>query len=191
LQLLPWSILWLLLLLPMLFGWVTVARAQSDSDRGTPKPYATLDRQAVTYRGPVNAVAKESLGETAVIGAILPLHGPQKAEGAALFAAIQVAHEQEEAQGPLPDGRKLTLVTRDASGPWGQASSEILKLMEQDHAEVVLTPADGNIAHEAEQIANKISFPILTLARRVRKNGPGAKSSNSRCFGVIAFGGAL
>jgi ABC-type branched-subunit amino acid transport system substrate-binding protein len=130
----------------------------------TPKPYATLDRQAVAYRGPVGAPEKDFSAGVAVIGAILPLQGPQRAEGKALLSAMQMAFEEEQARGSLGDGRKLALAVRDESGPWGQASSEILKLIEQDCALVLLTSANGNTAHQAEQIANKISFPILTLA---------------------------
>jgi ABC-type branched-subunit amino acid transport system substrate-binding protein len=157
----PRKIVSLLLLFAGYFGVVSPLYAQSDNS--TTKPYATLDRQAVTYRGPV-AAGQFSPGENAVIGAMLPLHGPEQAEGQALLAALQVAVDQELARGALPDGRKLLLVARDESGPWGQASSEILKLIDQDHAVVVLTSANGSIAHQAEQIANKISFPILTLA---------------------------
>lgn len=150
------------LLLACVLATGVAALAQSSDT--TTKPYATLDRQAVTYRGPVGTTEKDFPGRDAVIGLILPMRGPEKAEGAALLAALQVALEQEQAREPLPDGRKVTVVARDESGPWGQASSEILKLIEQDHALVVLTSANGNIAHQAEQIANKISFPILTLA---------------------------
>jgi ABC-type branched-subunit amino acid transport system substrate-binding protein len=134
------------------------------SDNSATKPYATLDRQSVTYRGPMSAMDKSSPGGAAVIGMILPLRGAQEAEGKALLAAAQLALEEEQARGALPDGRKLALVVRDESGPWGQASSEILKLIEQDHALVLLTSANGATAHQAEQMANKISFPILTLA---------------------------
>lgn len=137
--------------------------AQSDNTSAT-KPYATLDRQAVTYRGPVGSAEKDAFGDSDVIGAMLPLQGPQQAEGQALLAALQMALEQEQARGDLPGGRKLVLTVRDDSGPWGQASTEILKLIDNDHALVLLTSANGNIAHQAEQIANKISFPILTLA---------------------------
>ncbi len=127
-------------------------------------PYATLDRQSVTYRGPVGTMDKELPGGAAVIGMIVPLHGPQELEGKALLAAAQIALDEEQAQGALPDGRKLALSVRDESGPWGQASGEILKLIEQDQAAVLLTSANGATAHQAEQIANKISFPILTLS---------------------------
>jgi ABC-type branched-subunit amino acid transport system substrate-binding protein len=95
---------------------------------------------------------------------LIPLRGPQEAEGKAILVAAQIAMEEEQTGGPMPDGRKLALAVRDESGPWGQASSEILKLIEQDHAVVLLTSANGATAHQAEQIANKISFPILTLA---------------------------
>jgi branched-chain amino acid transport system substrate-binding protein len=135
---------------------------QTDSD--TSKPYATLDRQSVTYRGPIPSTDKESSSNSAVIGLILPLKGAQQTEGHALLVAAQLAIEEEQSQGPLPDGRRLELAVRDESGPWGQASMEILKLFDQDHALAILTSANGTSAHLAEQIANKISIPILTLS---------------------------
>ena len=122
---------WLLSLLG-LFATATPALAQSDA--ATPKPYATLDRQSVAYRGPVSATEKDLPDGTAVIGLILPLRGRQQLEGKLLLAAAQLAIEEEQSLGPLADGRRLGLVARDESGPWGQASSEILKLIEQDHA---------------------------------------------------------
>jgi branched-chain amino acid transport system substrate-binding protein len=150
----------LLLAANLAAGWSLPAQTESPST----KPYATLDRQSVTYRGPVGTADKEPPAGAAVVGMIIPLHGPQEPEGRTILAAAQIAMEEEQARGALPDGRKLSLAVRDDSGPWGQASSEILKLIEQDHAVVLLTSANGAIAHQAEQIANKISFPILTLA---------------------------
>lgn len=155
-------ILWRLLLSLGFFALTTSTHAQTGAE--TTKVYATLDRQAVTYRGPVGPANNERSDGPVVIGMILPLKGPQQAEGKALVAAAQLAIEEEQAQGPLPDGRRLNLVVRDESGPWGQASTEILKLFEQDHALAILTSANGTSAHLAEQIANKISIPILTLA---------------------------
>jgi len=153
--------LWLVFLLGF-FVMSQPAAAQSDGSEA--KPYAKLDRQSVTYRGPLDRKAKELPEGVAPIGIILALSGPGQAEGKALLAAAQIALEEEQARGTLADGRKLTLVARDESGPWGQASSEILKLVDEDHALVVLTSANGNTAHQADQLANKISFPILTLA---------------------------
>ena len=160
----PWlpalSILSLLLLLLILFA--AVAAAQDPPDAA--KPYATLDRQSVTYRGPVNAGEPGDSAGIAVIGLILPLTGSQQSEGRALLAAAQLAVEEEQARGPLPDGRQLKIAVRDESGPWGQASTAILKLIEEDHALAILTSANGTTAHLADQIANKINVPILTLS---------------------------
>jgi ABC-type branched-subunit amino acid transport system substrate-binding protein len=150
------------LFLMALFGLAQPAHAQSIPTDG--KPYAKLDRGSVTYRGPANAIEKEISDGVAAIGMILPLSGAAQSQGKALLTAAQIALEEEQERGPLADGRKLTLVARDESGPWGQASSEILKLVEQDHVLAVLTSANGNTAHLADQLANKISFPILTLA---------------------------
>jgi ABC-type branched-subunit amino acid transport system substrate-binding protein len=130
----------------------------------TPKPYATLDRQAVAYRGPATSAEKERSDRGTVIGLVVPMKGAQKSEGMALLAAAQLAIEEERLAGPLAGGRKLELVARDESGQWGQASVEILKLFEEDHAVAILTSANGTSAHLAEQIANKVSIPILTLA---------------------------
>ena len=127
-------------------------------------PYATLDRTAVTYRGPGRSFEEDLPPNVATIGMIVPLHGSRESEGKALLAAAQLAIEEEQAAGTLPDGRRLALAVRDDSGPWGQASTEILRLIEEDHALAIITSASGNIAHQAEQIANKISFPILTLS---------------------------
>jgi ABC-type branched-subunit amino acid transport system substrate-binding protein len=139
-------------------------RSDAQSPLGEMKPYAKLDREGVTYRGPADAKAKELADGIATIGVILPLSGQAQSEGKAILAAAQIALEEEQARGPLPDGRRLNLVAREESGPWGQATSEVLKLIDQDHALVVLTSANGNTAHQADQIANKISFPILTLS---------------------------
>jgi branched-chain amino acid transport system substrate-binding protein len=137
-------------------------RAQTEPS--TTKPYASLDRESVTYRGPVSTARREVPGDSAVIGLILALRGQQASEGKALLAAAQIALDEEKERGALPDGRRLSLAVRDESGQWGKASSEILRLIDQDHALVLLTSANGTTAHQAEQIANKISFPILTLA---------------------------
>jgi branched-chain amino acid transport system substrate-binding protein len=152
--------LFLLFLFPWLLALSLNLQAQTNSD--TAKPYATLDRGSVSYRGPIRPTQDVATGDP-VIGMILPLTGAQQAEGRALLAAAQIAVEQENAAGGFPSG-KLKLVARDENGPWGQASMEILKLYDQDHALVILTSANGTSAHLAEQIANKIGIPILTLA---------------------------
>ena len=140
-----------------LFAANTTAHAQTGAD--VAKPYATLDRQAVTYRGPVSSREKEPLGQPAVIGMILPLQGPQRAEGEVLLAAAQLAIQEEQARGPLPDGRRLDLVVRDESGQWGQASTEILKLFDQNHALVIVTSSNRNIRTSRRTNRHKTQYP--------------------------------
>ena len=151
-----------LMLLLALFLASSTATAQTSAPPA--KPYATLDRASVAYHGPVRSTPEEIATDTVVIGMILPLKGAQQSESEELLAAAQLAMEQEQANGPLPGGRRLQLAVRDETGPWGQVSTEILKLIDQDHAVAVLTSANATSAHLAEQIANKISIPVLTLS---------------------------
>ena len=154
---LHWSLLFLVMAVT---AWTVVAQTDPPSAR----PYASLDRNAVSYRGPGRGIANDLLAGDVTIGIILPLQGQRAPEGRALLAAAQLALEEENGAGLLPDGRKLALAARDEAGPWGQASSEIVRLIEQDHALALITSADGSIAHQAEQIANKMGVPILTLS---------------------------
>jgi branched-chain amino acid transport system substrate-binding protein len=94
---------------------------------------------------------------------MLPLEGQRVAEGRILLQAAQLALE-EEAANPLPDGRRLQFAVGDESGPWGQASNEIVRLIIEAHAVALITSAGGNIAHQAEQVSNKVGIPILTIS---------------------------
>ncbi len=134
-------------------------------DAITPQtPYATLDRNGVAYRGPGRENAADLQGATVKIGLLLPLQGTNAAEGRSLQAAANMALAEEEAAGPLADGRHLALAVRNQSEQWGQASSEMVQLISEERVAALITSFDGNIAHQAEQIANKIGIPIVTLA---------------------------
>jgi branched-chain amino acid transport system substrate-binding protein len=91
------------------------------------------------------------------------LTGPHQDEGKALLQAAQLAIE-DEAANPLPEGRRLSLVPRDQSGPWGRASNEIVHLVFEDQAVAIVTSLDGASAHLAEQVGNKVGIPIVTLS---------------------------
>jgi len=98
------------------------------------------------------------------IGLLLPLRGANAADGQSLLAAANIALAEEEAAGPLADGRHLALAVRNQAEQWGQASSEMVRLITEEQVAALITASDGNIAHQAEQIANKIGIPIVTLA---------------------------
>ena len=137
----------------------TICCAQEPSTQ----PYAAIDRSSVSYNGPGRDVGHDLIGPDVRIGLLAPLAGTQEAEGVALRRAAELAIEDENADG-LPGGVHLRLVVRDESGPWGQAATEIAHLTFDDNAVALITSADGASAHLAEQVANKIGVPVLTLA---------------------------
>jgi branched-chain amino acid transport system substrate-binding protein len=153
---------WAALLLLSMAALPNPAAAQ---DEITPQtPYATLDRNGVAYRGPGRESAANLQGTTVKVGLLLPLQGANAAEGQSLLEAANMALAEEEAAGPLADGRHLALAIRNQAEQWGQASSEMVQLIAEDRVAALITSSDGNIAHQAEQIANKIGIPIVTLA---------------------------
>ncbi len=147
-----------------LAGLVVAALVGAACARGqTTAPYAAIDPRAVSYAGPGRDAAHDLPGTEIRIGLIVPLHGPREAEGKALWVAAQLAVDDEAAI-PLPDHRRVALVVRDESGPWGRASSEIVRLVFEDRVVALVTSAEGGTAHLAEQVGNKIGIPILTLS---------------------------
>src|SRR5208283_2922222 len=89
------------------------------------EPYAAIIRAAVSYNGPGRDAGHDLAGAEIRLGLLAPLAGPRQAEGEALRRAAEMAIEEENATSP-PGGRRLALVTRDESGPWGQASAQIV-----------------------------------------------------------------
>jgi branched-chain amino acid transport system substrate-binding protein len=160
----PLSVFSLRKLLPSLFAFALLAAPAFAQSESSPTPYASMSRDDVAYRGPDRGSTKDLSGDVTTIGMLLPLGGTRAAQGAALRTAAQMALDDELASATGVAGRRLALAFRDESERWGQASSEIVQLIDQQQAIALITPADGNIAHQAEQIANKIGIPILTLS---------------------------
>ena len=128
-----------------------------------PQPYAVMSRDAVNYAGPGRDASHDLEGSEIRIGFLAPLTGPRQDEGKALLLAAQLAIE-DEAASPLAEGRRLSLVSRDQSGPWGRASNEIVHFVYEDRVVAIITSLDGASAHLAEQVANKVGIPVLTLS---------------------------
>jgi branched-chain amino acid transport system substrate-binding protein len=129
-------------------------------------PYAAIDRNAVNYSGPGRDAGHDLAGTEIRIGLLAPLSGSQQAEGDALRRAAQMAIDEINASSPLglPGGNRLSLVSRDESGPWGQASKQVVQMVFDDRAVALITSSDGGTAHLAEQVGNKIGVPVLTLS---------------------------
>jgi branched-chain amino acid transport system substrate-binding protein len=137
--------------------------SRGSAQNPSPPPYATIDKNAITYAGPGREAADDLTGADVVLGMLIPLQGPRQAEGEALLQAVRMAID-DEAANPLPKGRRLVLVARDESGPWGRASTEIVRMVTEDRAVALLTSADGGAAHLAEQVGNRLGVPVVTLA---------------------------
>ena len=151
-------------ILASLFAFVLLAATVSAQSGSSPAPYASMNRDDVAYRGPDRGSTKDLPGDVTTIGVLLPLRRARAAQGTALRTAAQMALDDEFASATGTPSRRLALAFRDESERWGQASSEMVDLIDQQQAIALITPADGNIAHQAEQIANKIAIPILTLS---------------------------
>jgi branched-chain amino acid transport system substrate-binding protein len=117
----------------------------------------------VNYSGPGRDAKHDLEGSEIKVGFLAPLTGARQDEGKALLEAARLAIE-DEAASPLPEGRRLSLVARDQSGPWGRISNEIVHLVYEDQAVAIVTSLDGGSAHLAEQVANKVGIPIVTLS---------------------------
>jgi branched-chain amino acid transport system substrate-binding protein len=146
------------LLLIALLAWALHSFAQAP-----PELYAVIPRDGVNYAGPGRDARHDLAGSEIKIGFLAPLTGPHLNEGKALLQAAQLAVE-DEAASPLPEGRRLSIVPRDQSGPWGRASNEIVHLVYEDRAVAIVTSFEGVSAHLAEQVANKAGIPIVTLS---------------------------
>jgi branched-chain amino acid transport system substrate-binding protein len=143
------------------FTFAVALRAQTDSK--AQEPYAAINREAIGYAGPDRETTRDLPGPEIKIGLLAPLQGPRQAEGEALRQAALMALE-DEAANPLPEGRRLALVVRDETGLWGRGASEIVRLVFDDRAVALVTSPEGNAAHLAEQVGNRVGVPILTLS---------------------------
>jgi branched-chain amino acid transport system substrate-binding protein len=128
-----------------------------------PRPYAAINYNSVNYNGPGRDAGHDLAGAEIHIGLLLPMAGPHQAEGEALRRGAQMAVGEENANF-LPGDHRLILVARDESGPWGQASAQIVHMVFDDQALALITSSEGSSAHLAEQVGNKIGVPVLTLS---------------------------
>ena len=128
-----------------------------------PQPYAAIDRQAINYSGPDREASDDLAGREIRIGILVPLEGACKTEGETILHAAQLAIE-DESRSPLAGGRRLALVTRDESGLWGRASSELVRLVVDDNAVALVTSTNCSAAHLAEQVGNRLGVPVLALS---------------------------
>jgi branched-chain amino acid transport system substrate-binding protein len=137
--------------------------AASQTHAETFQPYAAIHREQIAYLGPGREIAHDLPGPEIRIGILAPLQGPRKGEGEAVLEAARMALADEAAT-PLPAGQQLALAVRDATGLWGRASSEIVRLVFEDRVIALVTLTEGSAAHLAEQVGNRVGVPVLALS---------------------------
>jgi branched-chain amino acid transport system substrate-binding protein len=128
-------------------------------------PYASIQSNPINYLGPGREASYDLPGSKVRIGLIVPLSGPEKADGGSIVAAARLALDDDAAQGPLPGGRSLDLAVGDESGPsWGRVANALLHLVMSDQAVAIVTSTHGSTAHLSEQVGNRLGVAVLTLA---------------------------
>lgn len=135
--------------------------AQVDTKR---QPYAALDPAKISYQGPGREAGSDIQDATIKIGLILPIAGANAPEGKRLLQAAQIAVDEQNRSGPPVSGRKFAVAVQNESEQWGQVSNAIVQLITREEVTALITSTEGKIAHQAEQIANRLSVPVLTLA---------------------------
>jgi ABC-type branched-subunit amino acid transport system substrate-binding protein len=108
-------------------------------------PLATVGENGIPYNGPDV--------ENAPAGPIrIAIFGPQAEATAGRLSAISAEHPGAYA-----------IVAVDSDVPWGKASSQLVKLIYDDHILAIIA-TDRNASHLAEQLAAKAFLPVLAMS---------------------------
>lgn len=135
----------------------------SVGEGSTPLPYARIADHPPQYEGPGRRPEEDIRSREIKIGLLVPLEGSHAEAGRALQLAAELAIEDANGQEEYR-GWAFRLQTRSASGPWGKASSEVVRLIYADQVVALVTSTEGGTAHVAEQVANKAGVPVLSMA---------------------------
>ena len=111
------------------------------------KPYARVGEGGVAYAGP--PVADAPRGPLRLV-----VFGPD---------ASRLASAAEVRAVLAPLGDRYLLAPVDAETPWGQASTELVKLLYQGNA-VGIIAVGRNASHLAEQLAAKVFVPVIAIS---------------------------
>ena len=106
-------------------------------------PYAKVGENGVPYNGP--AVANTPAGPARIV-----VFGPHPDENS--LSGLLKTH-----------GTRYTITAVNSDQPWGQASSQLVKLLYDDRA-LAMIATDRNSSHLAEQLAVKAFVPLITLS---------------------------
>ena len=109
------------------------------------KPYASVGERPVEYNGP--ALADAPAGPIRI-----GIFGPDAERQAAALAPELERY-----------GHRYKLSAISSEAPWGKASTDLVKLIYEDEA-LVLLAGDRNSSHLAEQLAVKAFLPVVAIS---------------------------
>ena len=109
------------------------------------KPYARVGERPVEYNG-------TALGDAPAGPVRIGIFGPDAERQAAALAPELARY-----------GNRYRLSAISSEAPWGKASSDLVKLIYEDGA-LVLLAGDRNSSHLAEQLAVKAFLPVVALS---------------------------
>jgi branched-chain amino acid transport system substrate-binding protein len=114
---------------------------------GMEKQYAKVDEGGIVYAGPAAADARSGPLRLVVFG--------PAAEQAVSAGDVRAAME--------PLGSRYALAPVDADKPWGQASTELVRLLYDENA-VGIIAVGRSASHLAEQLAVKSFIPVVAIS---------------------------
>lgn len=136
-------------IVPMYLGRIHNGKAEFRREP-MQKAYARIDEETVAYAGP--PLPDNPPGEVRI--GIFGPHADQMAADPELKRLLDGFHAA---------GRSYTLVGVASEGAWGKASTELVKLIEQERL-IGLIATDRNTSHLAEQLAVKMFVPLIALS---------------------------
>jgi branched-chain amino acid transport system substrate-binding protein len=122
-----------------------------------------------------------------VVGEYGSLTGPEKQFGVSTDNGIKLAVDQQNAGGGIR-GKKIVLKTDDDASNADQATSDVLRLIQEDHAVAILGEVASSRSLRGKKIAQQLGVPMISPSSTNPMVTQGATMVSRVCF-VDSFQG--
>jgi branched-chain amino acid transport system substrate-binding protein len=122
-----------------------------------------------------------------VVGEYGSLTGPEKQFGVSTDNGIKLAVEQQNASGGI-HGKKIVLKVDDDASNADQATTDVLKLIQEDHAVAILGEVASSRSLRGAKIAQQLGVPMISPSSTNPKVTQGSTMVSRVCF-VDSFQG--
>ncbi len=128
-----------------------------------------------------------AMAKDVVVGVVLPLTGPIAAFGQTSKGGLDIAYEQNH---KLKNGDNVKLVVLDDRGDKVEAATAVKRLLDKNHATVILGEVASGNSMAMAPIAEKAKTPMITHASTNPRVTKGKKYVTRACF-IDPFQGAV